>query len=127
MVYQTNKSRPTGALKAELVRRALASYGLADMEWEQLRQFMPPKTGKRETDWRAACDAWIVRFAVGQHGIAWAHIPNSSTYRMAMVRALKYGIFGKIAAALPQLQVRHEIWRRVIAGARTAAVGRRQR
>ena len=109
----------------ELIRSALGHYTLDDLAWGELAPFMPPRTGKKVTDWRFLCAVWCVRFAAFQRGVVWARLPHASAARAAMMRASAFGTFDRIAAALPRLKhMRHAAWELVIAGARRAAARR---
>jgi hypothetical protein len=98
-----------------------------DDEWAEIEQFAPPQVGQVQIDWRHVFDCLLVRFAVGQRGIPWQKIPGSSTIRMSFFKAVELGTFENLARALPSLNVRHSMWRRVCEGARVAGVARRER
>ena len=107
--------------------RAIAAFAVEDEEWAALEQFMPPQIGKIKIDWRHVLDCLLIRFGFGMRGVAWHRIPNSSTIRMAFMKAVELGVFARIEDALPRLNVRRGMWMKVIEGAKIAATRRRNR
>ena len=105
--------------------RAIDTFALDDEEWAPLAPFMPPQVGKRLIDWRRVLDCVLIRFAFGVRGVSWRKIPNSSAIRMAFMKAVELGVFTRIEEALPTLNVRHSMWRKVCEGAKVAATRRR--
>lgn len=104
-----------------------AFYTMDDSEWAEIQPYMLPHIGRVIVDWRAICDKLLVRFNHGQRGCPWSKLPNSSTVRMAFRRANDAGVWSRIGAALPTLDVRRELWVNVVRGAAVAAVARRSR
>jgi transposase len=104
-----------------------AFYAMDDSEWAQIQPFMLAQVGRVIVNWRAICDKLLLKFNHGQRGCPWSKLPNSSTVRMAFRRANDAGVWARIGAALPTLNVRRELWANVVRGAEVAAGARRSR
>ena len=102
-------------------------YRMEPSEWSEISKFMMPQTGKRQVDWREICDMLLAKFNHGKSGCPWGKIPSSSTVRMAFMRGIGAGVWTAIGQALPSLDVRRELWQRVVRGAELAAAKRRGR
>jgi hypothetical protein len=105
----------------------LAFYAMDDSEWAEISGSMMPQIGRVQVDWRNVCDKLLVRFNYGQRGCPWSKLPSSSTVRMAFRRGIDAGVWARIGAALPTLNVRREMWANVVRGAEVAAGARRSR
>jgi transposase len=104
-----------------------AFYAMDDSEWAVIQPFMLPQVGRVIVNWRAICDKLLARFHYGQRDCPWSKLSNSSTVRMAFRRANDAGVWARIGAALPTLDVRREMWANVVHGAEVAAGARRSR